>query len=114
MLDNEGIFILEHADLQSIIKLKMFDTICHEHLEYYSQKVILNLLKKNNLILFDYSKNNINGGSTQYYIKKEIMFQLILKIKKLKNYYRLKENIVLIIYLHINLFLKIFSIPSHN
>ena len=47
----------------------MFDTICHEHLEYYSHRVILNLLK-NNLELFDFSLNDINGGSTQYYIKK--------------------------------------------
>ena len=84
LLDNEGIFILEHADLQSIIKLKMFDTICHEHLEYYSQKVILNLLKKNNLILFDYSKNNINGGSTQYYIKKRNNVSINIKNKKIK------------------------------
>ena len=48
----------------------MFDTICHEHLEYYSHRVIINLLKKNNLELFDFSLNDINGGSTQYYIKK--------------------------------------------
>ena len=70
LLEDDGIFILEHADLSSIIKLKMFDTICHEHLEYYSHRVIINLLKKNNLELFDFSLNDINGGSTQYYIKK--------------------------------------------
>ena len=34
-LDEEGVFILEHADLYSIIKNNLFDTICHEHLEYY-------------------------------------------------------------------------------
>ena len=36
LLSEEGILLLEHSDLLSIIKLKMFDTICHEHLEYYS------------------------------------------------------------------------------
>ncbi len=46
----------------------MFDTICHEHLEYYSSKVILNLCKKNNLRVFDIKKNEINGASKQYYI----------------------------------------------
>lgn len=70
LLDKDGIFVLEQADLLSIIKLKMFDTICHEHLEYYSHKVIINLLKKNGLEVFDFIKNDINGGSTQYYIKK--------------------------------------------
>ena len=71
LLDDDGIFVLEQADLLSIIKLKMFDTICHEHLEYYSHKVIIKLLKKNNLKLFDFKLNDINGGSTQYYICKD-------------------------------------------
>ena len=39
LLKNDGIFLLEFADLLSIIKYKLFDTICHEHLEYYSAKV---------------------------------------------------------------------------
>ncbi len=97
LLDDDGIFILEQADLQSIIKLKMFDTICHEHLEYYSHKVILNLLKKNNLILFDYKKNDINGGSTQYYIKKYNNTSIKIKNQKIKRLlfderkYRLNE-----------------------
>ena len=49
LLEDEGILVLEHADLLSIIKNKMFDTICHEHLEYYSHKVIFNLLNYNGL-----------------------------------------------------------------
>ena len=46
----------------------MFDTICHEHLEYYSSKVILNLCKTNGLKVFDIKSNDINGASKQYYI----------------------------------------------
>lgn len=68
LLLNEGVFLLEFADLASIIKYKMFDTICHEHLEYYSSKVIINLCKKFNLRVFDIKKNNINGSSNQYFI----------------------------------------------
>ena len=34
LLNDDGVLVLEHADLLSIIKHKMFDTICHEHLEY--------------------------------------------------------------------------------
>ena len=82
LLDDYGVFILEQSDLLSIIKLKMFDTICHEHLEYYSHNVIINLLKKNNLKLFDFKFNDINGGSTQYYICKES--NLKIKVKKNK------------------------------
>tara|TARA_B100001559_G_scaffold299049_1_gene284050 strand:+ start:305 stop:1522 length:1218 start_codon:yes stop_codon:yes gene_type:complete len=68
ILDNDGIFLLEFADLSSIIKFKMFDTICHEHLEYYSTKVICDLAKKHKLRVFDIKQNDINGGSKQYFI----------------------------------------------
>ena len=69
-LGDDGIWHLEQSYMPSMIKNVSYDTICHEHLEYYSHKVILNLLKNNKLQLFDFKINNINGGSTQYYIKK--------------------------------------------
>jgi hypothetical protein len=68
LLRDDGIFLLEFADLASIIENKMFDTICHEHLEYYSSKVIIDLCCKNNLRVFDIKKNKINGSSKQYYV----------------------------------------------
>jgi len=67
-LDEEGVFILEHADLYSIIKNNLFDTICHEHLEYYSSKVIIDMMDFHGLKVFNYESNNINGGSSRYYI----------------------------------------------
>ena len=73
ILRDDGIFMLEQADLLSIIKLKMFDTICHEHLYYYSTKVIIDMTENNNLRVFDLKRNNINGGSMQYLICKKIL-----------------------------------------
>jgi SAM-dependent methyltransferase len=67
-LDENGIIVLEHADLFSIIKNNLFDTICHEHLEYYSSKVIIEMMNFNGLKVFDHEFNNINGGSSRYYI----------------------------------------------
>ena len=71
LLKKDGV-LLEFADLASIVKNKMFDTICHEHLEYYSSKVIINLCKKNKLRVFDIKSNDINGASKQYYICHQI------------------------------------------
>ena len=68
VLDKEGIIVLEHADLLSIIKNCQFDTICHEHLEYYSTKVIIELMNKNELRVFNLKANTINGGSMRYFI----------------------------------------------
>ena len=71
VLDDNGIFLLEFTDLYSIIKHRMFDTICQEHITYYSTKVILKILIQNNLRIFDIKRNNINGGSIQYFICKK-------------------------------------------
>ena len=68
LLHKNGIFYLEFADLKLILQKKMFDTICHEHLEYYSVTFIFYLLKRHNLRIFDHHYNDINGGSSAYLI----------------------------------------------
>lgn len=70
LLEINGVLILEFADLASIIKYNVFDTFCHEHLEYYSVKVINEMCSKNQLKVFDIKSNNINGGSLQFYVCK--------------------------------------------
>ena len=97
ILDDNGILLLEHADLLSIIKLKMFDTICHEHLYYYSTENIINMTSNNNLKVFDLKKNNINGGSTQYFICKKkanfiVNYNVINKILYEEKKNKLKEK----------------------
>jgi hypothetical protein len=92
LLHDDGILVLEHADLLSIIKYKMFDTICHEHLEYYSHKVIFNLLKINGLKVFDLKFNDINGGSTQYYICKKNCKKYKINSNKINNALKKEKN----------------------
>ena len=97
VLSSDGIFILEHADLLSIFKYSLFDTICHEHLEYYSTKIILKLMEHNDLRVFNIKNNKINGGSACYFIcHKQSKFKTntikISKILKEEKFYGL-ENI---------------------
>ncbi len=68
ILHKDGVFVLEHADLLLILKYNLFDTICHEHLEYYSTRIINYLLSKYDLKIYKHIYNDINGGSSQYYI----------------------------------------------
>ena len=96
ILHKDGIFILEHADLYSIYKNNVFDTICHEHLEYYSSTVIFNMLKMHDLEVFDHKFNDINGGSSQYFIchknsKFKINTKRINKIKSLEKKIKLSN-----------------------
>ena len=51
VLDDDGILILEQSDLSKMIKANSFDTICHEHLEYYSIRSIKRLIESNNFKL---------------------------------------------------------------
>ena len=67
-LDNKGIFIIEQSNLAHMIRLNSFDTICQEHLGYYSTSVIKKLLEKNKLKIFNHEYNKSNGGSSRYYI----------------------------------------------
>lgn len=67
MLAPEGIWIFEMSYMPSMLKLNSYDTICHEHLEYYSLSVIEYILKQSGLKIFNATLNNINGGSLRCY-----------------------------------------------
>ena len=49
ILSNDGIILIEFADILSMIKFNMFDAICHEHLMYLSSKVLFEMANKNSL-----------------------------------------------------------------
>lgn len=62
-LDDDGIWHFEQSYMPSMLRMESYDTICHEHLEFYSFKVIKNLLDSKGLRVFDVTLNSINGGS---------------------------------------------------
>ena len=63
ILSDEGIWNLEQSYMPSMIRTNSYDTVCHEHLEYYSLFVIKNLMESNQLRIVDVVFNRINGGS---------------------------------------------------
>lgn len=62
-LDDEGIWILEQSYLPTMLEMNSFDTVCHEHLEYYALKQIDWIAKAANLRVVDVDFNLVNGGS---------------------------------------------------
>ena len=64
----DGIWVVQFTDLLSMFKINAFDNICHEHLEYYSFKVLRNLFEQHDLEVFDVSTNSVNGGSIRMYV----------------------------------------------
>ena len=111
VLDENGVFVLEQSDLRLMLNRNSFDTICHENLEYYSIKIIKEMLENNDLKIFDHEYNESNGGSSRFYIchKENYKYKITTRLKKaidlenkskintiktLKNFY--KHNIKLI------------------
>ncbi|CAI2717068.1 class I SAM-dependent methyltransferase [Nitrospina watsonii] len=63
ILDDDGIWHFEQSYMPSMLRLNSYDTICHEHLEYYSLGVVEKILRESGLKLIDVVMNSINGGS---------------------------------------------------
>jgi len=59
----EGIWVFEQSYMPLMLERKSYDTICHEHLEYYGLSQIIWLLDRANLKIIDIEINDINGGS---------------------------------------------------
>jgi hypothetical protein len=62
-LDDDGIWHFEQSYMPTMIKNFSYDTICHEHLEYYSLKSLKYSLDKSNFKIINIELNQINGGS---------------------------------------------------
>jgi hypothetical protein len=63
VLDNTGIWHFEQSYMPSMLRTNSYDTICHEHVEFYSFKVVKNLLEQCGMRVLDVQMNAINGGS---------------------------------------------------
>jgi len=89
-LAENGVWIFEMSYMPSMLKMNSYDTICHEHLEYYSLAVLEYILKKAELKIVDAVLNDINGGSIRCYathtdnfvFKKQEALQRIHKLRQ--------------------------------
>ncbi len=63
----EGLWIFEMSYMPSMLEQTSYDTICHEHIEYYSLAVIQNILGRAGLKVVRAEFNDINGGSIRCY-----------------------------------------------
>lgn len=69
ILDENGLWIIELSYLPTMLEQNSFDTICAEHLEYYSLTSIEFILASAGMEVEDVILNDINGGSFRLYIR---------------------------------------------
>jgi hypothetical protein len=63
LLADDGIWHFEQSYLPAMLSANAYDTICHEHIEYYALKQVQLLAERAGLKLIDVEVNDINGGS---------------------------------------------------
>ncbi len=67
-LASDGIWVLEQSYLPTMIERNSFDTICPEHLEYYTLSTIRLLVERHALRVLDVVLNDVNGGSFHVWV----------------------------------------------
>lgn len=107
MLADDGMWTCEQSYMPSMLKTNSIDTICHEHLEYYSLEQILLISKMANLKIFDVVFNDCNGGSFRVYLCKAecqkfseasdiisriIQQEILMDLKNPETYYQFIRN----------------------
>lgn len=72
IMTDDGLWVIELSYLPTMLAKRAFDTICHEHLEYYGLRQIEWMLERNGLRVHEVEFNDVNGGSFRLFIRKEI------------------------------------------
>ena len=94
ILDDNGIWHIELSYMPLMLNMNSYDTICHEHLEYYSLTSLKYMMDMIDLKIISISFNDINGGSiamdiarkSSYYNEASSKIKSILKNEKKKRY----------------------------
>lgn len=63
ILAGDGVWHLEQSYMPSMLRMNSYDTICHEHLEYYSLGALEKILSQAEMTIVDVTMNAVNGGS---------------------------------------------------
>jgi hypothetical protein len=63
VLHSDGVWHFEQSYMPTMLRMNAYDTVCHEHLEYYSLGVVRRLLSAAGLRIVDVEMNAVNGGS---------------------------------------------------
>ncbi len=71
VLDDRGVWVFEQSYMPTMLELDAYDTICHEHLEYYGMKQVKWMTDRAGLRIVDVEMNDINGGSFSVTVAKD-------------------------------------------
>lgn len=69
-LADDGIWVFEQSYMPTMLEMNSYDTVCHEHLEYYGLHQIKWMTDRVGFKIVDVEFNDVNGGSFSVTVKK--------------------------------------------
>ncbi len=63
ILADDGVWLFEQSYMPTMIERNAYDTVCHEHLEYYGLRQIKWMADRVGFKILDVKLNDVNGGS---------------------------------------------------
>ena len=63
VLAGDGVWIFEQSYMPAMLAALSYDTVCHEHLEYYALRQVKWMADRVGFTLVDVAFNDVNGGS---------------------------------------------------
>lgn len=72
VLADDGVWVFEQSYMPTMLDALSYDTVCHEHLEYYALKQVKFMADRVGLRIVDIEFNDINGGSFSVTVAKSV------------------------------------------
>ncbi len=70
VLADDGIWVFEQSYMPTMLEMNSYDTVCHEHLEYYALRQIQWMAERVGFKIVDVELNDVNGGSFSVTVSK--------------------------------------------
>jgi hypothetical protein len=70
VLADDGIWVFEQSYMPTMLETNSYDTVCHEHLEFYALRQIKWMADKVGFRIIDVEFNDVNGGSFSITVSK--------------------------------------------
>jgi hypothetical protein len=70
VLADDGVWVFEQSYMPTMLETGSYDTVCHEHLEYYGLEQIKWMTDRVGFVIVDVELNDVNGGSFSVVVKK--------------------------------------------
>jgi len=72
VLADDGVWVFEQSYMPTMLETNSYDTVCHEHLEFYALRQIKWMADRVGFRIIDVEFNDVNGGSFSVIVKKSL------------------------------------------